>query len=71
MSQRHHVHCYSRVILLYTLTSKHHSQPHQNSLRSIQLHRDTMIMHHRQIRVLNRFQPGIRVRILQTIKVLH
>jgi hypothetical protein len=30
-----------------------------------------MIMHHRQIRVLNRFQPGIRVRILQTIEVLH
>jgi hypothetical protein len=30
-----------------------------------------MIMHHRQIRVLNRLQTGIRVRILQTIKVLH
>lgn len=30
-----------------------------------------MIMHHRQIRLLNRLQPRIRVRTLKTIKVLH
>jgi hypothetical protein len=30
-----------------------------------------MIMHHRQIRVLNRLQTGIRVRILKAVKVLH